>query len=528
MDYKNNEYRRRIGIFRARSCLTRGQLEREKVVPFLLPNNHIRLDDQDNAQVVVPTKLNLTKRVRFSCSYERRIEPHSEMSKAEKDRLWCWCGAKDVDVRSFEQDFVSVWSVANKAHLEHPEVAFYWKADKFRVENAYKNQPSRIGGDIYRGIPTKKAQGVRKLPVITWEGLLGRNAYRSIQPKTKQYIITEAAIRWDKYQDYLKKPGHTWERTGFMKWHLIGSIDKQSSFYPDVLFSPILDFKLVDENHDRCYCADENSLRNMRFLIFRPCRLEYKVYESFANCPNMKIKSISTKILAERLKTKQREVEALTERLATDGGDHGGDHDGASGGASGGHSHTSSLSSISPEKGNGENGTASAKKKKKKKKKCIGTRTREKGNCVREGNINMISPLNTMKSNSNVKLANENSDSAEEVFTDFARETVSASASVPTDIVAAKLPPLQKPVADTGTKSKTKTKIKKVPIPASAATVAAIDAINATTAAAKNVASKDVNAGATSKDFTTAVKKTKRTVHIASNSSDSSEGMLTG
>ena len=217
MDYKDNEYRRRIGIFRARSGPTRGQLEREKVVPFLLPNNHIRLDDQDNAQVVVPTKLNLTKRVRFSCSYERRIEPHSEMSKAEKDRLWCWCGAKDVDVRSFEQDFVSVWSVANKAHLEHPEVAFYWKADKFRVENAYKNQPSRIGGDIYRGIPTKKAQGVRKLPVITWEGLLGRNAYRSIQPKTKQYIITEAAIRWDKYHHYRKKPGHTWERTGFMK-----------------------------------------------------------------------------------------------------------------------------------------------------------------------------------------------------------------------------------------------------------------------------------------------------------------------
>ena len=71
MDYKDNEYRRRIGIFRARSGPTRGQLEREKVVPFLLPNNHIQLDDQDNAQVVVPTKLNLTKRVRFSCSYER-------------------------------------------------------------------------------------------------------------------------------------------------------------------------------------------------------------------------------------------------------------------------------------------------------------------------------------------------------------------------------------------------------------------------------------------------------------------------
>ena len=71
----------------------------------------------------------------------------------------------------------------------------------------YKNQPSRIGGDIYRGIPTKKAQGVRKLldkykplaswlaqwrswyPVITWEKLLGRDD--SIQPKTKQYIITE-------------------------------------------------------------------------------------------------------------------------------------------------------------------------------------------------------------------------------------------------------------------------------------------------------------------------------------------------
>ena len=139
------------------------------------------------------------------------------MSKAEKDRLWCLCGAKDIDVRSFEQDFVSVWSVANKAHLEHPEVAFYWKADKFRVENAYKNQPNRIGGDIYRGIPTKKAQGVRKLPVITWEGLLGRDAYRGIQPKTKQYIITEAAIRWDKYQDYLKKPGHTWKRTGSIK-----------------------------------------------------------------------------------------------------------------------------------------------------------------------------------------------------------------------------------------------------------------------------------------------------------------------
>ena len=91
MDYKDNEYRRRIGIFHARSGPTRGQLEREKVVPFLLPNNHIHLDDQDNAQVVVPPQLILTKRVRFSCSYERRIEPHSEMSKAEKDRLWCVC-----------------------------------------------------------------------------------------------------------------------------------------------------------------------------------------------------------------------------------------------------------------------------------------------------------------------------------------------------------------------------------------------------------------------------------------------------
>ena len=202
------------------------------------------------------------------------------MSKAEKDRLWCWCGAKDIDVRSFEQDFVSVWSVANKAYLEHTEVAFYWKAGKFRVENAYKNQPSRIGGDIYRGIPTKKAQGVRKLldgrkplaswlaqwrtwqPVITWEGSLGSDVYRGIQPKTKQYIITEAAIRWDEYQDYLKKPGHTWKRTGSMKWQLEGLIDKQSSFYPDVLSS--LGFKLVEYC---CYCLDKNSLRNMRFLF---------------------------------------------------------------------------------------------------------------------------------------------------------------------------------------------------------------------------------------------------------------------
>ena len=94
-------------------------------------NKNTRLDDQGNAQVVVPTILKLTKRVCFSCSYERRIESHSKMSKAEKNRLWYWCGAKDIDVRSFEQDFVSVWSVANKAHLEHTEVAFYWKGDKF-------------------------------------------------------------------------------------------------------------------------------------------------------------------------------------------------------------------------------------------------------------------------------------------------------------------------------------------------------------------------------------------------------------
>ena len=107
MDYKDNENQRRIGIFRARSCLTRGQWKREKIVPYLRSssssnsNKHICLNDQGNAQLVVPTILNLTKRVRFSCSYEKRIEPHFKMSEAEKDRLWCWCGAKDIDVRSF-------------------------------------------------------------------------------------------------------------------------------------------------------------------------------------------------------------------------------------------------------------------------------------------------------------------------------------------------------------------------------------------------------------------------------------------
>ena len=84
------------------------------------------------------------------------------------------------------------------------------------------------------------------------------------------------------------------------------------------------------------------------FVIFCPCRFEYKDYESFVNCPTMRIKSdiVSTMSLEIRLEIKQKEVKALTEEVkalaerlvrgGNHGGDHGGDHGGSGGDGSGG------------------------------------------------------------------------------------------------------------------------------------------------------------------------------------------------